>query len=144
SKRTRSRTHVGCVHVQILQGSWSKNQGPGDPAERNNLRCATFELEPALAQLENWLRPDLPERKNPIAVQCRDLISGYWQTTCAVSIFALPLGSASSFHPPFVLKRLEPCLCNGDSTFVTLLFSLWLRSFAIPESASFFRSASLV
>src|SRR5262249_50760458 len=55
-----------------------------------------------------------------------------------------PLETARSLHPPFVFKRTVPCLCKGGSMFVTLVFSLWLCSLAIPESASFFRSASLV
>jgi len=33
---------------------------------------------------------NLPERKNCIAIQCGNPISRYWQTTCAVSIFAVP------------------------------------------------------
>jgi hypothetical protein len=28
--------------------------------------------------------------KNPIAIQYRNLVSRYWQTTCAASIFAVP------------------------------------------------------
>jgi hypothetical protein len=55
-----------------------------------------------------------------------------------------PLGTAMSLVQPFVFSELAACLCDGAAMFVTSVFLLWPRSFAIPESARRFRSVSTV